>query len=218
MPCAASLMRRIRERARRLPIASLLVLSLSATALYRSQQLGVAASQADRDSQVQRQSMLGAKGAAYKQLGKRLVFPQLELVGASSAHSPLITQPATRLLLVFSDLSCNVCRDRETAFAKTLAAEAAVGQVAAVVSASNRRYVASFARVSGANFPIYFDINSQFIRQNGIENQPLLMVINKDNEVVAAEYPLPGQAEWSEPFHDTSRRLLLGRRVSQRAR
>lgn len=113
------------------------------------------------------------------------------------------------MVLVFSELSCNVCRDREVAFADELAAELPAGQVVAIVSASRRRYVFSFARVSGAQLPIYYDGANRFVKENTINAQPMLLLLADDGTVVAADYPIPGRPEWSEPFHDACRRLLM---------
>ena len=132
-------------------------------------------------------------GQNLKMTGIEKIFPNDQL----NRHTS--NQP--RLLLVFSELSCNVCQDAETRFGVSIASDYGKEYVMAVVHATNRRYVTNYIRLNQVSFPVYFAEDESFMKKNGIKNTPMIFVIDSENKVIAANYPIPGHLDYSEPTH-----------------
>ena len=113
-----------------------------------------------------------------------------------------------KLVLVFSEFSCNVCQDNETKFALEVSAAFGENYVLAVVQAGNTRYVSTYIRLNQVNFPVYYDADDTFFAVNGIHHTPLVLVINEENRIIAAHLPVPGHPEYSEPIHRFCRDYL----------
>jgi hypothetical protein len=110
-------------------------------------------------------------------------------------------QENPKLVLIFSEFSCNVCQDHETKFALEVAAAFGENYVLAVVQASNMRYVSTYIRLNQVNFPVYYSADDTFLSVNGIHHTPLVLVIDEENRVIAAHLPVAGHPEYSEPIH-----------------
>jgi hypothetical protein len=145
-------------------------------------------------------AVIRAQTASMMHLGKTIelvninkIFPKTPVEVKVSRH-PI-------LLLVFSELSCNVCQDEETRFGVSIASEYGKEYVMAVVHATNRRYVQNYIRMNQVNFPVYYCEDETFLRENGIYNTPMIFIMDKENRVVAANFPIPGHLQYSDPMH-----------------
>jgi len=146
-------------------------------------------------------AVIKAHTVSMKHLGKTIkmgkdlkqVFPE-KPVAANKARHP-------KLLLVFNELGCNVCMDSETQFGVSIASEYGQDYVMAIVHATNQRYVRNYIRMNQVNFPIFFCEDESFQKQNNIKNTPMILVLDKENKVIASHFPIPGQLQYSEPVH-----------------
>jgi hypothetical protein len=145
-------------------------------------------------------AVIKAQTAAMMHLGKTI---QLVKINKIFPKNPRVekTHDHPRLLLIFSELSCNVCQDEETRFGVSIASEYGKEYVMAIVHASNRRYVQNYIRMNQVNFPVYYCEDETFLKENGIRNTPMIFILDNENRVVAANYPIPGQLQYSEPMH-----------------
>jgi hypothetical protein len=113
-----------------------------------------------------------------------------------------------KLLLILSEFSCNVCQDDETKFALEILAAFGENYVLAIVQAGNTRYVNTYIRLNQVDFPVYYVEDDTFFEVNEIHHTPLVLVIDKDNRIIAAHLPVPGHPEYSEPIHRFCRDYL----------
>lgn len=134
-------------------------------------------------------------GTTIKLVNMKKIFP------ASSNPEEALPGKHPKLLLVFSELSCNVCQDEETRFGVSIANEYGPEFVMAVVYATNRQYVGSYVRLNQINFPVFYCQDESFMKENGIKNTPMIFVLDEENRVIASNFPLPGHLEYSEPIH-----------------
>ena len=138
--------------------------------------------------------------ASMVHLGKRLKLTNLNAIFPKNQTAvPQVDHP--RFVLVFSELSCNVCVDEETRFAVGIASEYGINYALALVHASERRYVQSYIRLNQVNFPVGFSEDDTFLTENGIKHTPALFVVDHENRVLAAHLPVTGHPEYSEPIH-----------------
>lgn len=144
--------------------------------------------------------VLAARSVSLRHIGKTLMFNGLQKVFEGNEPEKK-GKTGNKLILVFSELSCNVCMDKETQFAVELAGKIGPGSVEAIVYANSMRYVKNYIRLNKVNFPVFFCGDNSFFEENDIINTPLLCLVNDLGQVVAAHYPIPGHLEYSEPFH-----------------
>ncbi|MCP5045961.1 MAG: hypothetical protein GY940_02245 [bacterium] len=145
-------------------------------------------------------AVIKGRTASMRHLGKNLKLINMkQIFPTKSDDLPSAKHP--KLLLVFSELGCNVCRDDETRFAAGIASQYGKDYVMAVVHASNQRYVQNYIRMNQVNFPVYFCPDQSFLNENGIKNTPMIFVVDENNRVVASHFPIPGHLEYSEPMH-----------------
>lgn len=143
--------------------------------------------------------------------GRRLAWPD-DLEQVSGRRDAASHVAGHRLLMYFSEASCNTCRESETQFMNGLSGATGGAGVAVIAHASNPRYVQNFVRLNGlAEMPVFYDRNGAFGSVNGIGETPMLFVLDAEGRVVAALFPLPGRPQWSEPFHRRAE-VLLGLR------
>ncbi len=143
--------------------------------------------------------------ASIMHLGKTLSWQNIKKIYPSpSSEDPqvgILKRP--RLVLVFSELSCNVCQDSEAAFAVTIAEKFGEESVLAVVQATNMRYIRSFIRLNRVNFPVYYCIEDvTFFKINEMMNTPMVFGVDEAKRILAAHFPIPGQHEHSAPSHE----------------
>jgi hypothetical protein len=138
--------------------------------------------------------------AAMMHLGKTIQLVNINKIFPNTS-TKVNTPDQPRLILIFSELSCNVCQDEETRFGVSIASEYGKEYVMAIVHASNRRYVQNYIRMNQVNFPVYYCEDETFLKENGIRNTPMIFVLDNENRVVAANYPIPGQLQYSDPMH-----------------
>lgn len=145
---------------------------------------------------------------ALSYIGKMLQFPEsLELVNKESfPDKPTIDQP--KLLLIFSELSCNVCMDDETQFGNHMAELLGPNQVIAVVQSNNKRFCVNYVRMNQTKFPVYFDKDGAFIRANKIHHTPLLLAVSPPSEITYSHQPITGQTDLCPPHHEVFQRLI----------
>lgn len=147
-------------------------------------------------------ALIKANSASIIHLGTTIKFVNIKNIfhaNANSAVEPTVKNP--KLILVFSELSCNVCQDAETQFGVSIANEYGPDYVMAVVYATQRQYVANYVRLNQINFPVFFCTDETFFKENGIQNTPMIFVLDEKNRVIASHYPLPGHLEYSESIH-----------------
>lgn len=145
-------------------------------------------------------AVIKAQSASMMHLGKTIKFDKMELVFPENPPSKINKHP--RLLLIFSELACNVCQDEETRFGVGIADQYGKNYVMAVVHATNKRYVRNYIRMNQVNFPVYFSPDESFMEKNLIKNTPMILLIDEENKVIASLFPIPGHFEYSEPFHN----------------
>ncbi len=150
-------------------------------------------------------AVVKGKAAEYHHIGKRFFLTDdLKMINARpGTEKGSITDQAPRLVLVFSELSCNVCQDQETKFAVDIAEKYGIEKVTAIIHAHNQRYITTYTRLNMVTFPVYHceDMKGNFFEANDIAVTPMLLLLDDDGNIVAASYPVPGQKELSEPFH-----------------
>ncbi len=149
-----------------------------------------------------KKAVISGQTASMKHQGKHLKLTGLEKIFPKEKNEEnMIKKP--RLILVFSELSCNVCQDKETQFAINIASEYNTQYVTAIVHATNIEYVQNYIRLNQVNFPVYYckDRENSFFKDNKILNTPMIFLVDENNRVLAANYPIPGHLEYSEPMH-----------------
>lgn len=145
-----------------------------------------------------RESMEKIRTYEFAQIGKVLTWPPTMKVFGPQA--PNRAPGGYKLVLALSELSCDVCRDEETQFALGLARQHGV-DVTIVVRAAQARYVRSYMRLNGIELSVYHDQAGEFFQQHQLGEGPLLMLVNPQQEVIAAHWPLPGDPDLCRPFH-----------------
>ena len=81
-----------------------------------------------------------------------------------------------------------MCQDKETQFAVNIATKYNPQYVMAIIHATSRRYVQDYIRLNQVNFPVYYcnDKENSFFKDNEILNTPMILVIDENNCVLAA--------------------------------
>ncbi len=153
-----------------------------------------------------------AYGAELALVGRRLRLPRLESLSGASGKSTL-TQ-GLRLLLLVSDISCNVCQDRETQFTRSVAERFGAEAVMVIIAAKERRFVSTYARANGGHFPVYLAPPEGIAPD--LPAPPLLMLLD-GNRILVVHQPHPGYERFSEAFHLAIDRMLGDSRVGDRA-
>lgn len=153
------------------------------------------------------EKMTAAHEASLGPVGRSLAWPEMERVaGAAGAAAHY---DGRRLVMYFSELSCNACRDGEAQFMNGLAGVTGGDGLAIVVHANNPRYARNFIRLNGlTEIPVFIDEAREFGRANGVRDSPMLYLLDAEGEVLAAHFPLPDRPEWTKPFHDLVSREL----------
>lgn len=151
------------------------------------------------------EAVLKSQSAAMMHLDSTLTFTGIERFFPEKLppETELESFDHPRLILVFSELSCNVCQDKETEFAITIASNFGQDYVMAIVHAVKKRYVQNYTRLNQVNFPVYCcdDRDRSFFKVNKIINTPILLIIDRNNRIIAAHIPIPGHPEYSDPIH-----------------
>lgn len=148
-----------------------------------------------------KQAVINSRTASMRHLGKIIKFEKIISIFPNE-HTDLRQAVHPRLLLVFSELGCNVCQDNETDFAVNIVKEFGSEFVFSVVHATKRQYVQNYIRMNRVNFPVYFSEDEVFLKINNIKNTPVIFIIDESNRVIAAHFPIPGQKDYSKPMHD----------------
>ncbi len=125
---------------------------------------------------------------------KKRIYPKEEQTKNSIKKHP-------RLILVFNELSCNVCQDIETKFAIEVAEMFGNNYVIAIVHATSRRYVNNYIKINKVNFPVNFFEDDSFLKKYNIRNTPMILIIDENDRIINSYYPIPGQNDYSKPFH-----------------
>ncbi len=137
--------------------------------------------------------------ASMKHIGRDFLMGDMEKVFPENDKPRMHGQ--ARLVIVFSELGCNVCMDSETTFAVSIAKKFGGDAVLAIVYSNEKRYVRRYIRVNRVNFPVYYCKDEALFHDNHITNTPMLFVIDESGRIVAAHFPIPGHPVYSEPFH-----------------
>ena len=136
---------------------------------------------------------------AYAHAGRTLIWPEtLEKVGPDSGDSAYL---GPRLVLAFSETSCDLCRDAETAFAVGLADAISAEILAIVIHAGHPRYVAAYKKRNGFDHPVLFDREGRFFEQNQILDSPIMFLVDEKDRVLAAHVPQTDHLDLCVPFH-----------------
>lgn len=143
--------------------------------------------------------VLRAQKEALTYLGRPLVWEGLEGYGHLEGYDP---KQKPRLLVLFDDLSCVSCVQKEVAFAKRVEDLAGKGSVALIIRTRDRRWAGSFVRVNQCTFPVFLAAKEDFFRQNRIHVSPLVLLVDADLRVVASFVPVPACQDWARIFHD----------------
>jgi hypothetical protein len=148
-------------------------------------------------------ALIKSQFASSKHLGKTLFienlmrfFPTNEtVVHNNSENSP-------KLILAFSELSCNVCQDSETQFAIKLADTFGTQSVSAIIYVESKRYLRNYIRFNRVHFPVYYCKDNKFFNKNNIKNTPMIFLVDKNNKIINSYCPIPGLEFFAEPFHE----------------
>ena len=145
-----------------------------------------------------KEAVVAARDLEFQHAGRFLKWPEsLEVMGAEGDSH---TYRGYRLVLAFSELSCNSCRDEQTRFVQDLTHGSGAPVTAIVIHARTPRYVRSYMRLNQIRQPLLYDRAGAFFEQNRIGETPMLFLINERDEVIAAHYPVDGEPALSQPF------------------
>jgi hypothetical protein len=147
-----------------------------------------------------RNAIIKAQTAALKHLGKTIRFEYIKKIYPENSPFPP-GKKYPKLLLIFSELGCNVCQDEETRFAIKVAEEYGKDYVKAIIHADTPRYARNYIRMNQVNFPVFFCGNETFLNLNEIKNTPMILLVDKSNKVISSHFPIPGHPEYSQAFH-----------------
>jgi thioredoxin-related protein len=145
-------------------------------------------------------AVIKSQMASMIHLGKKLSFENLKKFYPEKEYKEDIPKKP-KLVLIFSELGCNVCQDDETKFAVDFNERCNENFVYAVVHANNMRYVRNYIRLNRVNFPVYFCQDDAFFNDNNITNTPMIFIVDDKDRIIASHFPLPGHPEYSEPIH-----------------
>ena len=143
-------------------------------------------------------------------VGRTLQEAPLTALTGDAARSLELHGAGRRLLLLLSDIDCDVCQDRETQFAKSIADTLGPRRTAVIVS-GDRRFATAYVRVNGARFPVFLDEPDAFGKGNSLPRRPLLLVL-EGGRVTMAHMPQTSLPSLSEAFHEVARRYLASER------
>lgn len=110
--------------------------------------------------------------------------------------------PGPRLILVFSELGCNVCQDKETEFAAGIARKFGSEKCMVIIHSQNIRYARNYIRINRVKFPVYYCRDADFLLINNIGNTPMIFVVDENDRIVASHFPIPGHPVYSKPIHE----------------
>jgi len=147
-----------------------------------------------------KKSMLNAQAISMNHVGKKLSWLKLQKMYPEDDNRNDIPKKS-KLILIFSEFGCNVCQDSETRFAVDIAEKYGEDVVLAIVHSDSKRYVRNYIRINQVNFPVYFCKDETFFNLNNVQNTSVIFVIDEEDQIIASHYPLPGQPEYSLPFH-----------------
>ncbi|MDJ0839338.1 MAG: hypothetical protein QNK37_22660 [Acidobacteriota bacterium] len=155
------------------------------------------------DYETYRDAALSMHRAAVRHVGRDLLWPDLELVHGEAKPG---NSDSYKLYLYLSEISCNVCQDELTAFAREFSTLYGKTNVRAVVFSTRKQYVYQYIRVNQVDFPVFFDRDEHFSKVNQIAQGPMALLV-REGRILEAAYPLPGFPEWSEAFYQRCREL-----------
>ena len=135
-----------------------------------------------------------------KYLGRYLLLSNLEKI-YPNGKDRLKFQKNPKLVLILSEFGCNACQDNETKFAVDVSNSFDEKYVLAIVQASNQRYIINYVRQNQVNFPVYYCEDDKFLELNQVIDTPLILILDKDNRIIASHLPITGYPEYSEPIH-----------------
>lgn len=164
-----------------------------------------------RNAALMRQQVLQARRASVSLLGRRLRWVPLQQVNEENIGRHELGREGPLLLLLLDELSCSLCQDPEATFAKIIAAQHRTNNdvaVAAIVKANTLRSAAAYARVNEIPFPVFFD-DGTFLKANEMRGAPMVVLLNQELTVVAADSPIEAIPELMDPIHDAAFRLLV---------
>ena len=151
-----------------------------------------------------KQMVAGSRAVDLAISGQTLRWPEgLAVVGQGEFN-----HTGYRLLLTFSELSCDACRDDETQFLLDMAQNIGEGAAGILVHADSLRYVRGYMRMNGIHLPVFYDKEGAFFARNKINKTPMLLLINDRDEVLAASHAIAGETWLSQPFHNLCRRFF----------
>jgi len=159
-----------------------------------------------RDTESLHDAALAVQHHAYAHAGRTLVWPADLAVVGNETQDPDYVGP--RLVMAFSETSCDLCRDMETAFALELAEAVAPEIVTIVIGARHPRYVAAFRNSNGFDHPVLHDREGRFFAENGIVDSPILFLIDDQSRVMAAHVPMTEHLDLCAPFHQMAQRFF----------
>ena len=136
------------------------------------------------------EKMTAAHEASLEPVGRTLAWPEMERVaGAAGAADHY---EGRRLVLYFSELSCNACRDGEAQFMNGLAGITRGAGLAIVVHADNPRYARNFIRLNGlTEIPVFLDetlrARQQMVCRDGSHTQSITLAVGDYVKAVKPE-------------------------------
>lgn len=139
-----------------------------------------------------------------KYIGKNLEYPESLVKIQGNLEGP---PPPPYLLLIFSELGCNVCADDETQYGKKMS-EQFPGKVHAIVYGTNRRYAMNYVRMNQTKFTVCYDDEATFHNINNISTSPMMLYVDECGVVSQAHIPITGHLDLCRPSHHLFSSLL----------
>lgn len=144
-------------------------------------------------------SVLESGAVSMEYLRREIKFDYLDLLYKKNIKG--YKKIKEKLIVIFSELSCSVCQNIEIKFIKNFVNKFGSKSVIAIFWSPNKSYVYNYIRVSRVSFSVYFAKDEQFFKTNRIRHFPLLLLIDENNRVIMAHYPIPGFPQYSKYFH-----------------
>lgn len=135
---------------------------------------------------------------AYEINNKTFSYAITDLQGnAINLSQKLTAQP--KLVLRYSELSCNICVDTAIAYFSAFAEKAGKDNVILLVEFASEAYLAQFMRFNNINLPHIYRIITD---ANARDESPHLFVLDKSQVIKDAFYPMREVPALSEMYYE----------------
>ncbi len=184
----------------RLPVASalwpLLILGLTVTVFLSTARLRNLRDQIQVERLQAERNLAAARSVPWNAFAQRITWPELDVV-VGGVPDQAVSLRQARVVLLASQTACVAQMDPGVELIKAVASRSGWQNVAVVVRAFSRQYVASFARVNGLRYNVLYDARNELIGQNPWLTIPSVLLVGENGVVsgVATMSPslVPGE-------------------------